>query len=103
MLNLINFMTYTTQGIIVDYVIVIIVAIALALILRLPLLPSKPIRYSFDVSALYPTPLIAIGVYSIFFVFKISGILIAILIGIFTALFVKYLFFKVFPKPKEVE
>ena len=30
MLNLINFMTYTTQGIIVDYVIVIIVAIALA-------------------------------------------------------------------------
>lgn len=103
MLNLINFMTYTTSGIIIDYLLALVISIALALILRLPLLPSRPIRYSFEVSALYPTPLIAIGVFSIFFVFKYSGILLAIIAGVFAALFVKYLFFMVFPKPLEVE
>ncbi|WP_303247312.1 energy-converting hydrogenase A subunit A EhaA [uncultured Methanobrevibacter sp.] len=97
---------YTSLGssnLIIDYLIVILVSIIFALILRLPLLPSKPYRYSFDVSALYPTPIIAIGVLSLFFIlnysFAFEGKLLALIIGICSALFVKYLFFYVFPKP----
>ena len=85
------------------YVMAIVVSIIMALVLRLPLLPSKPYRYSFDVSALYPTPIIAIGIFSIFLVlnytFIYNGIVLAAIIGILSALFVKYLFDFVFPKP----
>lgn len=97
---------YTSLGssnLIIDYLIVILASIIVALILRLPLLPSKPYRYSFDVSALYPTPIIAIGILSLFFIlnysFAFESKLLALIIGICSALFVKYLFFYVFPKP----
>ena len=54
-------------------------------------------------SALYPTPVIAIGILSIFLVlnytFIYNGIILAAIIGILSALFVKYLFDFVFPKP----
>ena len=89
--------------ILLDYIVTIICSIVVALLLRLPLLPSKPHRYSFDVSALYPTPVIAIGILSIFLVlnytFMYNGLLLAIVIGVLSALFVKYLFDFVFPKP----
>lgn len=66
-------------------------------------MPSKPYRYSFDVSAIYPTPIIAMGIFSIFLVlnytFMYNGLVLAIVIGILSALFVKYLFDFVFPKP----
>lgn len=85
------------------YIVTIVVSIIFSLILRIPLLPSKPYRYSFDVSAIYPTPIIAAGVFSIFLVlnytFMYNGIVLAIIIGILSALFVKYLFDFVFPKP----
>ncbi|MEE0936349.1 MAG: energy-converting NiFe hydrogenase A subunit EhaA [Methanobrevibacter sp.] len=85
------------------YIVTIFVSIIFSLILRIPLLPSKPYRYSFDVSAIYPTPIIAAGVFSIFLVlnytFMYNGIVLAIIIGILSALFVKYLFDFVFPKP----
>jgi energy-converting hydrogenase A subunit A len=85
------------------YIVAIIVSILVALVLRIPLLPSKPYRYSFDVSAIYPTPIISIGILSIFlvlnFTFMYNGILLAVIIGILSALFVKYLFDFVFPKP----
>lgn len=86
-----------------DYIVAVIVAIAVALILRIPLLPGKPYRYSFDVSAIYPTPIIAIGIFSVFLVldytFMYNGIVLAVVIGILSALFVKYLFDFIFPKP----
>ena len=85
------------------YIVAIIASVVMALILKLPLLPGKPYRYSFDVSALYPTPIIAIGIFSIFLVlnytFIYNGIVLAAIIGIISALFVKYLFDFVFPKP----
>ena len=65
--------------IILAYVVAIVISIIMAFVLKVPLLPSKPYRYSFDVCAVYPTPIIAIGILS--------------------ALFVKYLFNFVFPKP----
>ncbi len=85
------------------YIVAIIVSVIVALVLKIPLLPSKPYRYSFDVSALYPTPIIAIGIFSIFLVlnytFIYNGMVLAAIIGILSALFVKYLFDFVFPKP----
>ena len=85
------------------YILTILCSIIVALVLRLPLLPSKPYRYSFDVSALYPTPIIAIGIFSIFLVlnytFMYNGLVLAAIIGVLSALFVKYLFDFVFPKP----
>ena len=85
------------------YIVAIIVSILVALILKIPLLPGKPYRYSFDVSAIYPTPIIAIGVLSIFLVlnytFMYNGIVLAVIVGVLSALFVKYLFDFVFPKP----
>ena len=89
--------------IILAYIVAIICSIAVALVLKLPLLPSKPYRYSFDVSAIYPTPIIAIGILSIFLVlnytFMYNGLVLAVIIGVLSALFVKYLFDFVFPKP----
>ncbi len=95
--------TLSSFDVLLAYIVAIIVSIIMALILRIPLLPSKPYRYSFDVSALYPTPIIAIGIFSIFLVlnytFMYNGIVLAAVIGILSALFVKYLFDFVFPKP----
>ena len=89
--------------ILLAYIVAIICSIIVALILRLPLLPSKPYRYSFDVSAIYPTPIIAIGILSLFLVlnytFMYNGLVLAVIIGVLSALFVKYLFDFVFPKP----
>ena len=89
--------------ILLAYIVAIVCSIVVALVLRLPLLPSKPYRYSFDVSALYPTPIIAIGILSIFLVlnytFMYNGLVLAVVIGVLSALFVKYLFDFVFPKP----
>ena len=98
-----NNISISSLDILLAYIVTVIVSILVALILRLPLLPNKPYRYSFDVSALYPTPIIAIGILSIFLVlnytFMYNGLILAIVIGVLSALFVKYLFDFVFPKP----
>ena len=89
--------------IVLAYIAAIVVSIVVALVLKIPLLPGKPYRYSFDVSAIYPTPIIAAGILSIFLVlnytFMYNGLVLAVIIGILSALFVKYLFDFVFPKP----
>ena len=88
-----------------NFIVALIVAIALALALRLPLLPEKPIRFSWTKSALFPTPVFAIGILAIFYSLNIfwvyDGLLIAVMVGIFSAVFVKYLFDYVFPNPQE--
>ena len=92
---------------ILAYLVAIFVSILIALILRVPLLPSKPKRYSFDVSAVYPTPIIAIGILSLFLVlnytFMYNGLVLAVIIGVCSGLFVKYLFNIIFPSPIEGE
>ena len=95
--------TLSSFDIFLAYIVAIVVSIVVALVLKIPLLPGKPYRYSFDVSALYPTPIVAIGIFSIFLVlnytFIYNGIVLAAIIGILSALFVKYLFDFVFPNP----
>ena len=93
----------STLDVALCYIVAIVVSIVVALILRVPLLPSKPYMYSFDVSALYPTPIISIGILSLFFVlgyvFIYNGLVLSVVIGVLSAIFVKYLFYEVFPKP----
>ena len=88
-----------------NYIVAIIVAIVLSLVLRLPLLPEKPIRFSWTKSALFPTPIFAIGILAIFYSLNIfwiyNGLIIAIIVGRFSAIFVKYLFDYIFPNPQE--
>jgi energy-converting hydrogenase A subunit A len=89
----------------VGYLISIIISVIVAKGVGLPWLPDKPIRYSFNVSALFPTPVIAIGFLAIFYrlgyVWLYNGIVLAVIIGIISALFVKYLFYDIFPKPPQ--
>ena len=91
----------------VNYIVAIIVAIVLALALKLPLIPEKPIRFSWTKSALFPTPIFAIGILAIFYSLNIfwiyDGLVIAILVGLASALFVKYLFDYVFPNPPQIQ
>lgn len=88
---------------IIGYLITILVSIIMAKGLKLPLLPEKPIRYSFEVSAIFPTPIIAMGILAIFYrleyTFLFHGLILSVIIGILSAIFTKYLFYHVFPKP----
>lgn len=91
-----------------SYLITIIVSVVIALGLGLPLLPKKPIRFSFDKSAIFPTPIFTLGFlaicFSINFYWIYNGIVLAIFWGIVSGLFVKYGFDYVFPKlPDENE
>lgn len=87
----------------INYGVAIIVCIVVALALKLPLLPEKPIRNSWTNSALYPTPIFAIGILAIFFSLNIywiyDGLALAVIIGILSAVFVKYFFYYIFPDP----
>jgi len=86
-----------------SYVLAVLSAIIVGLALRIPLLPERPIRYSFTASIIFPTSVIALGLYAM--VFKLygfygyEGIIIGIVTGIVSALFSKFLLGKVLPKP----
>ncbi|MDL2247057.1 energy-converting hydrogenase A subunit A EhaA [Methanobrevibacter sp. OttesenSCG-928-K11] len=87
-----------------DYILAIIISILIAYALKIPLLPKKPYRFSFQKSALFPTPIFAIGFMAFAQVLNINlpyeGV-IAIIVGVFTAFFVKYIFDFLFPLPPE--
>lgn len=90
---------------ILNYLIAVIVSVVIALGLRLPLLPNRPIRFSFAKSALFPTPIFAIGFlaicFSVNFFWIYDGLVLAVFWGVVSALFVKFAFDHVFPKPLE--
>lgn len=88
-----------------NYIVSIIVCIVVALALKLPLVPEKPVRNSWTNSAIYPTPIFAMGILAIFFSFNIywiyDGLALAVIIGILSAVFVKYFFYYIFPNPAQ--
>ena len=88
-----------------NYIVSIIVCIVVALALKLPLVPEKPVRNSWTNSAIYPTPIFAMGILAIFFSLNIywiyDGLALAVIIGILSAVFVKYFFYYIFPNPAQ--
>jgi len=90
-------------SIIIDYLVAILIAIFVAFLLKVPLLPDKPYLYSFKASVLFPTPIFALGLFSFSLLLElynfISDIYLAIIVGIFSGFFIKYIFNLVFPPP----
>jgi len=91
-----------TTANVLSYLIAMATALILAMILRLPLLPEKPMRQSWTISVIFPTIIIAIGLFAIINYFKVyNNFYTAIIIGIFSAIFSKYLLERAFPKPDQ--
>jgi energy-converting hydrogenase A subunit A len=86
-----------------SYLIALAAALILGLALRLPLLPEKPMRQSWTVSAIFPTAVLAIGFYAMVCQFGYQGYIVALITGIITALFSKFILEKVVPKPESEE
>ena len=74
-------------------------------LIKLPLVPEKPVRNSWTNSAIYPTPIFAMGILAILFSLNIywiyDGLALAVIIGILSAVFVKYFFYYIFPNPAQ--
>lgn len=91
---------------ITSYVLAIISAIIVGIILRLPLLPERPIRHSFTASIIFPTTVIALGLCAMVFKLGWEGMIVGIVIGIISALISKYLLVRILPifaEPNEGE
>jgi energy-converting hydrogenase A subunit A len=86
-----------------SYILAVVSAMIVGLVLRLPLLPERPMRFSWTVSIIFPTSVLAIGFTAILFKLGYEGMLVGVLVGIFTALFAKYLFERLLPKPQMEE
>ena len=92
-----------SETFLLNYLIAIVTSIIIAIGIKMPVLPEKPRRFSWTNSALFPTPIIAIGLlaicFSIKFLWIYDGMVLAMIIGIISPLFIKYLFNYVFPNP----
>jgi energy-converting hydrogenase A subunit A len=88
---------------VLTYLIALAAALILGLALRLPLLPERPMRQSWTISAIFPTAVLAIGFYAMVYQLGYQGIIVGIITGVLTALFSKYVLEKVLPKPKTEE
>ncbi len=87
----------------ISYFIAVISSIIIALLLGVPLLGEKPLRRSWTLTAIFPTPIIALGLLAICIKLGIRGfydtIDLSLFIGILSALMVKYFFEDIFPQP----
>ncbi|MCC7558914.1 MAG: energy-converting hydrogenase A subunit A EhaA [Methanobacterium sp.] len=83
------------------YLIALAAALILGLVLRLPLLPNKPIRHSWTISAVFPTAVLAVGFYAMVYELGYQGYIVALITGIITALFSKFILEKLVPVPQK--
>ncbi len=83
-----------------SYLIALTATIILSLVLRLPLLPDKPMRQSWTISAVFPTAVLAVGFYAMVYELGYQGYIVALITGIITALFAKFILEKVVPIPE---
>ncbi len=86
-----------------SYIIALSAALILGLALRLPLLPDKPMRDSWTISAIFPTAVLAIGFYAMLYELGYQGYMVALITGIITALFAKFILGKLVPRPESEE
>jgi energy-converting hydrogenase A subunit A len=88
------------------YIIAVVSAIVLALLLKQPLLPEEPKRQSWTISAIFPTAVLAIGFTAM--IAKLGYLtnsnmdyIIALAIGVITAVFSKFILEKILPRPNK--
>ncbi len=92
----------------IGYIIAIASAVILGLILRIPLLPEAPIRHSWTISVIFPTAILALGFTAIIskLGFQLNGYqqyYVALVIGVLTAIFSKFILEKILPRPSPEE
>jgi len=90
------------------YTITIVSVVIAGVLLRLPLLPERPMRQSWTISVIFPTTVLALG-----FMAMISKLgylnstyqdyAVAISVGILTAVFSKFVLEKILPRPVQDE
>ncbi len=90
------------------YIIVIGSAMILGLILKLPLLPERPMRQSWTTSVIFPTTVLALGFTAMvsklgYLTSANSDYLIALAIGVLTAIFSKFILERILPRPLQEE
>ncbi len=87
---------------ILSYTFSVVAAVVVGLILRLPLLPERPIRDSWTISIIFPTSVIALGLSAMVFELGWNGIIVGIIIGVISALISKYLLETILPRHTEL-
>jgi energy-converting hydrogenase A subunit A len=86
-----------------SYILAVVSAIVVGLVLRLPILPEKPMRQSWTISIIFPTAVLALGFTAILFKIGYEGLLVAVVVGILTSIFAKYFLERLLPKPQMEE
>lgn len=86
-----------------SYILAVVSALIVGLVLRLPLLPERPMRHSWTVSIIFPTSVLALGFTAIVFKMGYEGLLVAVIVGVLTAIFTKYLLERLLPQPQMEE
>lgn len=90
---------YIDTGTAVSYMLVLISAFIAGLLLRIPIIPEKPMRNSWTISIIFPTLIIAAGLYAVISNYGFGNMYSGVIIGIFSAIFSRFLLEKAFPRP----
>ena len=83
-----------------SYILAVVSAMVVGLVLRLPILPEKPMRQSWTISIVFPTAILALGFTAILFKLGYEGLLIGVVVGTLTSIFAKYFLERLLPKPQ---
>lgn len=87
------------------YIIAVGSAIILGLVFKQPLLPEEPKRQSWTISAIFPTGVLALGFTAMvsklgYLNYSNTYYIIALAIGVLTAVFSKFILETILPRPK---
>lgn len=82
-----------------SYVLAVLSSVIVGLVLKMPILPERPMRQSWTISIIFPTIILALGFTAMVSKLGVDGLLVAVIIGIITALFSKYLLERILPEP----
>ena len=88
---------------ILSYIMALVAAMVVGLVLRIPILPERPMRYSWTISIIFPTSVLAVGFTAMLFKLGYTGIPVALAVGILTAVFAKYFLERLLPRSQVEE
>jgi energy-converting hydrogenase A subunit A len=88
---------------IISYILAVVAAMVVGLVLRIPILPERPMRYSWTISIVFPTSILALGFTAMLFKLGYTGIPVAVIVGILTAVLAKFFLEKLLPRPQMEE